>query len=374
MDVVFPHGAGLEVPKKRVMACRITPDPTGQQAEGRVAVQAWGTRTVDRRALADGLAAAGITQVAMASPGESWKPVCHRREGIVPGFWVTARQVTRVPGRKTATADARWLARLRRDGVRHASGRPPAGQRDGRERTRDRTTLGPERRREVNRGPGGLAPATINLASVATDSLGVSGRASWAAVVEGRADPATMAALAQRRLRRQMPLRAQALTGLVRAQPRRWVALPWAQSAFLDAPMEALRGEMTRGLTAWSAAEVLPPPSASSAAADGAAAPAVPGAPLTLTRALTRLETIPGVDRRGAERGVAEPGSDRARVGTAARLAAWGGGAPGTDERAGQPRSGRTRPGTQPRRPVLTPLAPAAAHTQGTSRSARSQR
>jgi len=179
-----------------------------------------------------------------------------------------------------------------------------------------------------------------------------------------------MAELAKRRLRSRIPLLEQALTGLVREHHRRWLAIPWAPMDFLDEPIEALRGELTRCLTEVRAEAVLPPPSASSAAADGAAAPAVPGAPLTLTRALTRLETSPGVDRRGAERGVAEPGSDRARVGTAARLAAWGGGAPGTDERAGQPRSGRTRPGNQPLRPVLTQLAPAAAHTKGTSLSA----
>ena len=99
MDVVFTHGAGLEVHKKRVMACRITPDPTGQQAEGLVEVQECGTLTVDRLARSDWLAAAGIPQVAMESTGEYWKPVLHLREGLVQVFLVTARHVTRVPGR-----------------------------------------------------------------------------------------------------------------------------------------------------------------------------------------------------------------------------------------------------------------------------------
>ena len=93
---------------------------------------------------------------------------------------------------------------------------PPAGQRDVREMTRYRTTWVPERSREVNRVHGVLERAKIKLASVATDILGVSGRAIVAAVVEGRADPATMAARAQRRRRSQMPLLEQALTGLVR--------------------------------------------------------------------------------------------------------------------------------------------------------------
>jgi Transposase IS116/IS110/IS902 family len=102
--------------------------------------------------------------------------------------------------------------------------------------------------------------------------------------------------------------------------------------------MEALSREMPRGLTDLRVEEVRPLPSAASAAAKGATAPAVPGAPLTLIRAITRLETIAGGDRREAERWVAETGSDMARVGTAARLAAWGGVAPGHDARAGKPR------------------------------------
>jgi hypothetical protein len=34
MDVVFTHSAGLDVYKKTIMACRVSPDPTGQQADG----------------------------------------------------------------------------------------------------------------------------------------------------------------------------------------------------------------------------------------------------------------------------------------------------------------------------------------------------
>jgi transposase len=148
------------------------------------------------------------------------------------------------------------------------------------------------------------------------------------------------------------------------------LAIQLAHIDFLDEQIEALSGEITRCLTDLSAEEILPPPSASTAAADGAAEPAVPGAPLTFTRAITLLDTIPGVDRRGAERWVAETGIDMARFGTAARLDAWVGVAPGNDESAGKQGSGRTRHGNQPLRTVLTQLAHAAAHTKGTYLSA----
>lgn len=370
MAVIFTHCAGLDVHQKRVRACRMTPDPLGQPAEGLIEVRELGTLTVDLLSLSDWLAEAGITHVAMERTGESWTPVFTLLEGTVPVFLVHESHVKRVPGRKTDKADTRWLAKLMRHGLLQASLIPPAGQRDWREVPRYRTKLVQERSREVNRVQGVLERAKIQLASVATDMMGVSGRAILAAWVAGRADPATMADLAKRRLRSQIPLLEQALTGLVREHPWRLLALQLAHMDFLDEPIDALRGDMTRCLTELSAEEVPTQPPTSHAAADGAAPPATPGEPLTLTRAMALLETMPGVARRGAERWVAETGVDRARVGTAARLAAWVGVAPGNDERAGKQRSGRTRPGNQPLRTVLTQLAHAAAHTKGTYLSA----
>jgi transposase len=81
MDVIFTHGAGLDVHKKTVMACRVTPDPTGRQADGILEVKACGPLTVDLLALSDWLAQAGITHVAMESTGEYWKPVSNILEG-----------------------------------------------------------------------------------------------------------------------------------------------------------------------------------------------------------------------------------------------------------------------------------------------------
>jgi transposase len=114
MDVVFPSCAGLDVHQRSVMACRITPDPTGQQADGVIAVKECTTLTHDLLALSDWLAAAGVTQVAMESTGEYWKPMVHLLEGTLQVFLVNASPVTRVPGRKPDQADARGLARLMR--------------------------------------------------------------------------------------------------------------------------------------------------------------------------------------------------------------------------------------------------------------------
>ena len=73
--------------------------------------------------------------------------------------------------------------------------------------------------------------------------------------------------------------------------------------------------------------------------------------PVTFTRAVERLDTLPGVKQRGAAMILAEIGIDMTRFGTASWLAAWSGVAPGNDERAGTQRSGKTRTrGTDRRR------------------------
>jgi transposase len=370
MDVMFTHCAGLDVHTKTIMACRVTPDPTGAHADGVMELKEFGAMTVDLLALADWLAAAGITHVAIESTGEYWKPLYNILEGDFTVFLVNAAHVKQVPGRKTDKADARWLAKLMRYGLLRASFIPPVEQRDLRDLTRYRTKLVQEHSREVNRVPGVLERANIKLAAVATDIMGVSARAILAALVEGRADPATMAELAKRRMRRKIPLLEQALTGLVRDHHRQLLAMQLAHIDFLDEQIEALSAEITRRLAALSS-------DASSAESPGlvgeassAATLAAGDTSMTFARAVTLLDTIPGVNQRGGELLVAEWGIDMGRFGTAARLAAWSGVAPGNDESAGKQRSGKTRQGNQALRTGLTQLAHAAARTKGTYLSA----
>jgi transposase len=301
MDVVFTHCAGLDVHQKTVMACRVMPDPLGQQADGLMEVKEFGTLTRDLLALSDWLTEAGITHVAMESTGEYWQPVYNLLEGTCTVFLVNAAHVKHVPGRKTDRADARWLAKLMRYGLLQASFIPPAEQRDLRDLTRDRAKLVQERSWEVNRVQGVLERANIKMASVASDIMGVLGRAILAALIEGRADPTTMAELAKGRLRRKIPVLEQALTGLMRDHHRRLLALQVAHIDFLDEHLEALSTDITRLLTDLSAAPTPPSPAApGGASAVGTASELTgPASPLTYAQAVTVLDTIPGVDQRG---------------------------------------------------------------------------
>jgi transposase len=373
MDVVFLRCAGLDVHKKSITACRIVSDPTGQEAEGIAELRTFGTMTLELLALADWLTEASITHVAMESTGEYWTPVYNLLEGTFTVFLVNAAHVKNVPGRKTDKADARWLAKLMRFGLLQASFIPPKGQRDVRDLTRYRTKLVQERVREVNRVQGVLERANIKLASVVSDILGVSGRAMLEALIGGTADPATMADLAKRRMRSKIPLLEQALTGVVRNHHRQLLAMQLAHIDFLDEQIEALNRTIETALSVLSTDTLPPSPPPGDTAANDAAH--LPGpAPLTFPRAVELLDTIPGVDQRGAEVIVAEIGIDMGRFETAPRLAAWAGVAPGNDESAGKQRSGKTRKGNRALRAILTQLAHAAVRTKGTYLSALYQR
>ncbi len=62
MDVVYERCCGLDVHKKTVVACRITPGP-GRAP--RKEIRTFGTMTEDLLALGDWLGAEGVTHVAM---------------------------------------------------------------------------------------------------------------------------------------------------------------------------------------------------------------------------------------------------------------------------------------------------------------------
>src|SRR5262245_8192865 len=373
MDVMLTHCAGLDVHQKRMTTCRVPPDPMSQQADGLLELRDFGTMTADLLALSDWLAEAGITPVAMERTGVYWKPVYNILEGSLTVFLVNAAPVKQVPGRKTDQADARWLAKLMRNGRLKASFMPPVGPRDLRDLTRYRTKLVQERGREVNRVHGVLERANLKLGAVAPNIFGVSGRAILAALIAGRADPATMAELARGRRRSKIPLLEQALTGLVRDHHRRLLSIQLAHLDFLDEQIAAWSDEMARVLTGLSRWVPLAPLANAADPAHPAAPlprPTASQGPLTFARAVSVLDTMPGVDHRGAELLVAEWGTDLARFGTAERLAAWSGVAPGNDESAGKRRSSTTRQGNRALRAGLTQVAHAAARTTGTYLSA----
>ena len=113
MDTFHERCCGLDVHKKSVVACVLTPE--GQE------VRTFSTMTKDLLALADWLKEREVTHVAMESSGVYWVPVFNLLEDEFTVMVVNARHMKAVPGRKTDVKDAEWIADLLRHGLLRAS-------------------------------------------------------------------------------------------------------------------------------------------------------------------------------------------------------------------------------------------------------------
>jgi transposase len=197
MEAIHSRCAGLDVHKKTVVACVITPRPQGGWHR---AIRTFTTMTRQLLELSDWLSTHGCTHVAMESTGEYWKPIFNILEANFEVMLVNAQPLKAVPGRKTDVKDAQWIAELLQHGLLRPSFMPPLPQRQLRDLTRHRTSFIRDAVNLVNRIQKVLEGAKIKLASVASDVMGVSGRAMLNAMVAGETDPVVMADLAQGRL------------------------------------------------------------------------------------------------------------------------------------------------------------------------------
>lgn len=214
MEQIVERCAGLDVHKATVAACVRIPGSKGRPQQE---IRTFGTSTVELLALRDWLAGHGVTQVAMEATGVFWKPVYYVLEQDFGVILVNAAHVKQVPGRKTDVADCAWLAQLLEHGLLRASFVPPRPIRELRDLTRLRKSLIQDRARVINRLHKVLQDSGIKLSNVATNVLGVSGRAMLSALIGGTNDPDQLAELARGRLRTKLPALRQALSGRFRA-------------------------------------------------------------------------------------------------------------------------------------------------------------
>lgn len=337
MRVVYKHCCGLDVHKKNVTACVLT--PKGKE------IRTFGTMTDDLMQMADWIKSHRCTHVAMESTGVYWKPIYNLLElEELQVMVVNAQHIKAVPGRKTDVKDAEWIANLLRHGLLQGSFIPNREQRELRELVRYRRSLIDERSREVSRIQKVLEGANIKLSSVATDTLGVSGRAMIEAMIQGVEDPEELSDLAKKRLKNKKADLERALHGMIGPHQKLMLEAQLKHIDFLDEQITKLDEEVK--------ARMLP-----------------------FEKDLERLDTIPGVGRRNAEQILAEIGTDvKNQFPSAAHLCSWAGMSPGNNESAGKRKSGRTRKGNKKLRHALVEAARAAARTKNTYLSAQYHR
>ena len=329
METIVKRAAGLDVHKAQVTACVRVPG-RGRAREQEVAEFA--ATVPGLFALRDWLKAHRVSHVAMEATGVYWKPVWAILEDEFDCLLVNARHVKQVPGRKTDVSDAAWLCQLLEAGLLARSFVPPKPIRALRNLTRYRKAQIGERQREANRLHKILEDTGIKLDCVATDILGVSGRAMLDALVAGTTDPEVLADLAKGKLRTKIPALKEALIGRFDRQHALIVSAILAHLDFLDEEIQLLSEEIEAQLRPFAAAVEL-------------------------------LCTIPGVQQRTAEAVLAEIGTDMSRFPSERHLASWAGQCPGNDRSAGKRRSGRTRHGSKWLDTALTEAALAATRT-----------
>jgi hypothetical protein len=103
------RSAGLDVPKKTGVACRMIRQADGGWEQQTRTIK---TMTTDLLAWADWLRVAGVTPVAMGSTGVYWRPLYTILASAFTVLVVDAKPIKYVPGRKTDVKDAAWIAEV----------------------------------------------------------------------------------------------------------------------------------------------------------------------------------------------------------------------------------------------------------------------
>lgn len=332
MEAIYPSVGGLDVHQKVIVACRrrLIGD---SQAESEIEKFRTSTRELQR--LGSWLAEWEVKQVAMESTGVLWQPVwnvlCEDFELLL----VNAQHLKKVPGRKTDVTDAEWIAQCMQCGLLRGSFVPNEQIRHWRDLTRQRTKLLDQRTSIVNRIHKTLEGCNIKLSTVASDVMGVSGRAMLKAMSEGEQDAEKLADLARGRLKSKYDELVESLEGRV-SEHHQWLLKHMLkQVEFLDDELAAYDSRIE---------ELMRP----------------------FDQALERLDTINGVGRRTAEVILAEIGPEMSQFADDKAISSWAGMCPGNHESAGKRKSGRTSKGNKWLRRALVESAYAASRSKDT--------
>lgn len=326
MEAIYQCVGGLDVHQKVIVACR-----RRLIGEGKVEseVEKFGASTRELKRLGRWLSEWGVRQVAMESTGVLWQPVwnvlCEEFELVL----VNAQHLKKVPGRKTDVTDAEWIAQCMQCGLLRGSFVPNEQIRQWRDLTRQRTKLLDQRTSIVNRIHKTLEACNIKLSAVASDVMGVSGRAMLKALSEGEQDAEKLADLARGRLKSKYDELVESLEGCVSEHYQWLLKRMLKQVEFLDEEIAVYDQRIEDMMR-----------------------------PFEL--ALERLDTIDGVGRRTAEVILAEIGSEMSQFANDEAISCWAGMCPGNNESAGKRKSGRTSKGNRWLRRALVESAYAA--------------
>jgi len=340
--------AGIDVHKK-ILAVVVSDVEIDQEYQ--FARRMFGSNPEQLRSLAAWLVEQEVEEVVMESTAQYWRPVWEalerywkplrqKREGASRRsgkLHLAQAQSNRGPrGRKRDFPDAERLVKRLVARELTLSFVPDAEQRLCRTVTRRKYQLTRDHVRVQNQVESLLEVAHIKLSSLVSDLLGASARRMLTALAEGETNPATLAALADRRLRATSEQLCDALGACADLKPvyRRLLKMMLEQLQFLEQQIGQLDQEMATLLNQHQGA-------------------------------VERLAEVPGLGVDSAQQIIAEVGPTAATFPSEKHLSSWVGACPGDDESAGVNYSHRSPKGNRNMRRVLNQAANAAAKAKG---------
>jgi len=329
MEVVHARCCGLDVHKKSISACVVV------RESGNVSKleQRFGTYTGQLEELASWLEEQNVTHVVMEATGVYWRPVWNVLEGRFELMLVNPQHVKALSGKKYDRGDAAHLAELHQHGLLRGSYIPSVEIRQLRDLTRNRARTVQETVRIQNRIHKILEECNIKLGSVASDSLGVSGRAMLGAIIGGEQDPVKLADLARGKLKNKRDQLVLALTGRISDHHRRMLDKLLRSLEVREREIAEDERDIRR--------QVEP-----------------------FAKTVQAWMQLPGIDEVTAWSLVAEMGPDMDPFPGAGEAASWSCVCPGNHESAGKQSNGRTRQGNPWLRSTICQAAWGAAHTR----------
>jgi transposase len=181
-----------------------------------------------------------------------------------------------------------------------------------------------------------LEETHIKLSSLVSDLLGLSARRMLQALADGETNPASLAALADKKLRATQAQLCDALSACTELNPvyRRLLKMVLEELQFLEQQIVQLEQEMASLLSQHQ-------------------------------EAVQRLAEVPGLGVASAQQIIAEVGAQAATFASQKHLSSWVGACPGDEESAGVSTSHRSPKGNRQMRRILNQCANAAVRTKG---------
>jgi transposase len=273
--------------------------------------------------------------IAMESTGVYWRPVHNVLEGHMAIILVNARHIKNVPGRKTDIGDSKWLAGLLRHGLLRGSFIPSKQIRQWRELTRLRRTYTESLADYKRRIHKLFETANIKIDSVVSDLFGQTGRNLIVLLCkDSELSLADIRANTKRGLKSKILELHRSVNGFFEDHHR----FELTGMMEIISTFEKHIAEITDRMDLLVSGH---------------------------QDVLTRLDEIPGIDKKSAQSIVSEIGTTLDEFHNMAALASWAGLCPGNNESAGKRKSGRTSVRSHPLKTILIEVAWASVRKKG---------